>query len=167
MNKLNKDLGSFLNKQLKNLQFLKIEIFTMATISTDHDDENVDMVKRPQLMSVIEFKKEPTENGFKEIGVDDLLLHEYHKVLMRIDREQYIDSEKMPKGYKVINVEDQPRNEKIEIFPTEHIMMRNCSNCRESTNIVKSVYTDIFVIHLCRDCMKAYNFPLGDLMDFD
>ena len=133
---------------------------------TTLDEEKIDMLKRPQLFSVIEFTKSPENSKFKEVSIDDLLLHEYHKVLMRIEREQYVDSEKMPKGYKIVNLEEQGPNEKIELFPSEYIMKKTCSNCRESTRIVKSVYTDIFVIHLCKDCLKAYNFPLGDIMDF-
>lgn len=141
----------------------------------DETSDLIDMLERPQMVSTIRVnpnkmtkyfahvynKPNFRDTNYKEIELDGLMLQEYNTILMKLEMEK----KKPPKGYKVLDFRQD--NVKALYHELACIIEKTCSNCRGSHTIVKSVYTPVFVIHLCSDCLQVYEYTLKDFMDPD
>jgi hypothetical protein len=128
------------------------------------DIEVEDMIRRPQLVSVLKPIKERIDN-VHYVDVDDLLLHEYNKILMRFDEyEQFLIKPDMS-GYKLLDYSKDKAL--VSDISDEDLGVDDkiCSNCRKKRDISKSIYSPSFVIHFCKYCLQAFDYPLGDIMD--
>lgn len=137
-----------------------------------------DFIKRPQLNSVL--KNQLIKKDKILVNIDDLLLHEYYKILMMFVDVDYPP----PKGFKIVNyntdgsviieeddsviiedIPDEDEDPELIEYLKQMVSEKTCSNCHRNFSIVKSAYSPVFVIHLCEYCNKAFNFSFEPLLD--